>query len=90
LQLNNHGENYILQFKDMIIITHTPKNLSYNRYTIESNNIDELVKDCVSRIRPQSKKYYESELIKDLESKGKSLIDVHAGLGISYVVILNK
>jgi len=74
----------------MITITHTPQNLSYNRYTIESDNIDELVKDCVSRIRPQSKKYYESELRIDLENKGKSLIDVHAGLGVSYVVILKK
>jgi len=72
----------------MINITHTPKNLSYNRYTIESDNIEILIEDCVKRIRPQSKKYYESELKTDLLKYKKSLIDVHAGMGISYVVIL--
>lgn len=74
----------------MLIITHTPQNLSYNRYTIESDNIDELILNCVSRIRISSKDYYKKELRKDLESKGKSLIDVHAGVGMSYVVILNN
>lgn len=72
----------------MINITHTPQNLSYNRYTIESENINELIEDCVKRIRPQSKKYYESELRLDLVKYKKSLIDVHAGMGVSYVVIL--
>jgi len=74
----------------MVKITHTPQNLSYNRYTIESDNIEELILNCVSRIRINSKDYYEKELRIDLENKGKSLIDVHAGVGISYVVILNK
>lgn len=73
----------------MLVITHTPKNLSYNRYTIESDDINELIDECIKRIRPQSKLYYELELRKDLEIKNKSLIDVHAGVGISYVVILN-
>jgi len=74
----------------MVKVTHTPQNLSYNRYTIEGDNIDELIINCVSRIRINSKDYYEKELRKDLEVKQKSLIDVHAGVGISYVVILNK
>jgi len=72
----------------MLTITHTPQPLSYNRYTIEGDNIDELILNCLSRIRITSKKYYESELKTDLETKGKSLIDVHAGVGVSYVVIL--
>ena len=72
----------------MITVTHTPQNLSYNRYTIESDNIDELILNCLSRIRIQSKNYYESELRSDLVKFKKSLIDVHAGIGISYVVIL--
>jgi len=37
-----------------------------------------------------SKNYYEVELRKDLIKYNKSLIDVHAGVGISYVVRLIK
>ncbi len=74
----------------MITITHTPKQLSYNRYTIEGDNFEELVNDCIKRIRPQSKIYYEKELRIDLLKNKKSMIDVHAGVGISYIVILNN
>lgn len=74
----------------MITITHTPQNLSYNRYTIECNDIDLLIDDCVKRIRPQSKLYYEKELRIDLEKNKTSMIDVHAGMGVSYIVKLNK
>jgi len=74
----------------MVKITHTPQNLSYNRYTIESDDINELIINCLSRIRLHSKNYYEVELRKDLIKYNKSLIDVHAGVGISYVVKLIK
>ena len=74
----------------MIKISHTPQNLSYNRYTIESDNIDLLIEDCVKRIRPQSKLYYKKELRIDLENKKESMIDVHAGMGVSYIIKLNK
>jgi hypothetical protein len=72
----------------MVIITHTPKNLSYNRYTIECSDIDLLIDDCVKRIRPQSKLYYEKELRIDLIKNKTSMIDVHAGMGVSYIVNL--
>lgn len=72
----------------MILITHTPQNLSYNRYTIESSNIDLLIEDCIKRIRPQSKIYYQKELRIDLEKNKISMIDVHAGMGISYIIKL--
>jgi hypothetical protein len=72
----------------MILITHTPQNLSYNRYTIESNDIDLLIEDCIKRIRPQSKEYYKKELRIDLIKNKKSMIDVHAGMGISYIINL--
>lgn len=74
----------------MVSISHTPQNLSYNRYTIECSDIDLLIDECIKRIRPQSKKYYESELKKDLLRSKKSLIDAHAGMGISYVVLLKN
>lgn len=72
----------------MITITHTPKNLSYNRYTIECSDIDLLIDDCVKRIRPQSKLYYQKELRIDLKNKKESMIDVHAGMGVSYIIKL--
>ena len=72
----------------MVIITHTPKNLSYNRYTIECSDIDLLIDDCVKRIRPQSKLYYEKELRIDLTKNKTSMIDVHAGMGVSYIINL--
>ena len=72
----------------MITITHTPKNLSYNRYTIECSDIELLIDDCIKRIRPQSKLYYEKELRIDLIKNKTSMIDVHAGMGVSYIVNL--
>jgi len=72
----------------MITITHTPKNLSYNRYTIECSDIELLINDCVKRIRPQSKLYYQKELRIDLIKNKTSMIDVHAGMGVSYIVNL--
>jgi hypothetical protein len=72
----------------MITITHTPRNLSPNTYTIEGDNIEELITECVSRIRLRSKEYYRNELRIDLLKHKKSLVDVHAGIGISYIVIL--
>jgi hypothetical protein len=74
----------------MITITHTPKELSYNRYTIVGDDFEELINDCIKRIRPQSKIYYEKELRIDLLKNKKSMIDVHAGVGISYIIILKK
>lgn len=74
----------------MITITHTPQNLSYNRYTIECSDIDLLIDDCIKRIRPQSKQYYQKELRIDLLKNKTSMIDVHAGMGISYIINLTN
>ena len=74
----------------MLTITHTPQPLSYNRYTIVGDSLEELINDCLKRIRPQSKIYYEKELKIDLLKHKKSMIDVHAGVGISYIIILNN
>lgn len=74
----------------MITITHTPQNLSYNRYTIECSDIDLLIEDCIKRLRPQSKEYYKKELRVDLEKNKISMIDAHAGMGISYIIKLNN
>jgi hypothetical protein len=72
----------------MVTITHTPKELSYNRYTIVGDDLEELINDTIKRIRPQSKIYYEKELRIDLLKNKESMVDVHAGVGISYIIKL--
>lgn len=73
----------------MVEIKHTPRENSDNRYLIIGDNIEELVEFCLFRIRERSKEYYRKELLNDLQNKGSSLIDVHAGMGNSYTVELS-
>jgi hypothetical protein len=73
----------------VIKITHTPQTHTENSYRMVGDSVDELVEECLKRIRPQSKGFYKKELRNDLETSGKSLIDVHAGMGNSYNVYIN-
>ena len=57
---------------------------------ISGSSIHNLTIECIKRIRSQSKHYYEKELLNDLNLKGCSLIDRHAGNGIFYKVILKS
>lgn len=72
----------------MVTLTHIPEEYSDNRYVISGENIDELVSACLVRIRERSKAYYREELYKDLNEKGCSMIDLHAGMGSVYRVEL--
>ena len=72
----------------MIEVSHAPTSHDTNSYTIVGDSINELIEECLKRIRPQSKEFYKKELRKDLESKNKSLIDRHAGMGVFYKVIM--
>lgn len=72
----------------MVNIIHSPIENSNNRYQIIGSDIDELIEYCMPRVRQISKKYYEKEIRMDLEKNKKSSIDVHAGMGTSYEVIL--
>lgn len=74
----------------MIDIKHAPISNSYNRYQITGNDIGEIINYCMPRIRQISKKYYEKEIRQDLNKYKKSNIDVHAGMGTSYEIILNN
>jgi hypothetical protein len=68
-------------------ITHAPPINCTNRYLIVGSEIDELIYECVSRIKPQSKGFYKRELRIDLMDTGKSMmIDSHAGMGSVYIV----
>ena len=50
-------------------------------YLLTGSNIDDLVEDALKRVRSISKDFYREELRKDLEQKGESKIDCHAGMG---------
>ena len=55
---------------------------------IKGDNIDEIIQFSLSLIRPQSKEFYKREIKSDLEKKGFSFIDIHAGMKISYDILL--
>ena len=78
------------KFIVMVNIIHAPIENSNNRYQITGSDIEELIEYCIHRVRQISKKYYEKELRIDLEKNSKSSIDVHAGMGTSYEIILIK
>lgn len=72
----------------MVEINHTPTEDDPNSYEVIGDSIDEIVNECIPRIRQKSKKFYKEHLEKDLNNKGKSLIDRHAGNGNFYTVRL--
>lgn len=74
----------------MLKVNHTPTPHDSKSYTIEGDDVDTLIDACLSRIRPQSKDFYEKQLRSDLDKCTKSLIDRHAGMGIYYNVKLIK
>ena len=74
----------------MIEVNHTPTKTDQSSYKITGASVDDLIDECMKRIRPQSKEFYKRELKKDLTKHGISLIDRHAGMGSYYTVILNK
>jgi hypothetical protein len=49
---------------------------------------DEIIKQMRSRIRPQSFDFYARELRRELKVEGQSVVDRHAGNGVSYTVFL--
>ena len=55
--------------------------------SITGDNKDELIQECLMRIRPHSREFYATNLKQDLDSLGESIIDYHAGCGTFYTVI---
>ena len=83
---SHHSEIEIRESKAMTELIY----IRGNTYKITSTDSDELVSECVARIRIQSKDFYKRELQEELKRDGKSLIDAHAGMGIFYEVILKQ
>ena len=79
----------------MTTIKHTPlkqgKNGIFNEhYAISGSDIESIIDFCSARVRAKSWSFYKDELKKDLQNSGKSLIDIHAGMGTIYSVQLIK
>lgn len=74
----------------MLKITHTPAKHYENCFTITGNDIEELIAECLTRIRSKSREFYEKELRQNLTEKGEALIDIHAGQKNGYTVKLIK
>ena len=74
----------------MLKVTHTPAKYYENCFTIEGNDIEELITKCLTKIRTKSRDFYAKELRRELSENGKALIDIHAGQKNGYTVILTK
>ena len=62
--------------------------MSPNRFLIEGDSIQELLDYCLPKIRNLSKKFYEKEILADLEKQKHSWIDYHAGISNYYKIVL--
>ena len=74
----------------MVEIRHSPQRFTQNHYTIIGTEIEELVAYCLLKIREQSRVFYSKEMRANLLENEKVIIDVHAGMGNFYEVILIK
>lgn len=61
-----------------------------NNYEIIGNNIDELVEYSLSKVREKSKDFYKRWIRQNLEEKGESFIDRHAGIDNTYSIYLQS
>jgi hypothetical protein len=72
----------------MVEIKHSPQLFTQNHYTIIGTEMEELAAYCLLKIREQSRAFYSKDLRTNLLESGKTIIDVHAGMGNFYEVIL--
>ena len=72
----------------MVEIKHSPQRFTQNHYTIIGTEMEELVIYCLLKIREQSRAFYSKDMRIKLCEYGKTIIDVHAGMGNFYEVIL--
>lgn len=72
----------------MVLITHSPATHFYNNFLVEVSNIEEALEVLIPKIRLKSQEFYRDNIKNDLERNGTSLIDVHAGNGCYYSIVL--
>lgn len=74
----------------MLEIKNTPSSIGKNHFTLTGDILGELLLEMMPRIRPESRAFYRQCIKEDLEKKGKSRIDAHAGMGYFYTIVLEK
>lgn len=74
----------------MVNIEHAPQRYYENCYIISGENIEELLQYCLPRIRQKSQGFYRQHIEESLQAKGECLIDLHAGMGSLYTVVLRE
>jgi hypothetical protein len=72
----------------MVEIKHSPQRFTQNHNTIIGTEMEELVIYCLLKIREQSRAFYSKDMRINLRENGKTIIDVLAGMGNFYEVIL--
>ncbi len=74
----------------MLNIKHQPTKDFHSNYVVEVDTIDNAIKELIPRIRKQSQDFYDKNIREELERKGNTIIDQHAGNGSFYSIILLK
>ena len=74
----------------MLNIKHEPTKDFHSNYVVEVDSIDTALKELIPRIRKQSQDFYSKNISEELQIKGSTIIDQHAGNGSFYSVILVK
>lgn len=74
----------------MLNIKHEPTKDFHGNYVVEVDSIDNAIKELIPRIRKQSQEFYTKNIREELEKKGNTIIDQHAGNGSFYSIILVK
>ena len=74
----------------MLNIKHEPTKDFHSNYVVEVDSIENAIKELIPRIRKKSQDFYSKRIREELERKGNTIIDRHAGNGSFYSIILVK
>ena len=71
----------------MLNIIHQPIKDCHSNYIAYVSSIDEAITEMIPRIRKQSQEFYTKNIREQLELKGTTIIDRHAGNGSFYTIV---
>lgn len=72
----------------MIDVKYNETETGMKERLVIGDTIQELLDYCTPRVRNKSREFYTENVKKYLKQQGHTLIDHHAGLGTTYVVVL--
>ncbi|AIT09108.1 hypothetical protein LO80_03415 [Candidatus Francisella endociliophora] len=61
-----------------------------NGVLIVASSINDALEQAMPRIRPRSQCFYRKNIAEELSKYGETLVDVHAGCGIHFKIILDE